>query len=117
MALKFRRQPEHTANVPRVPLSTLILKHHPTNDINMDFMFINGTSYLHTKSTVIKFLSIQQCKGRGKKEMERGIDKVVAKFTQRAFEIVAFNEDNKFETLRANTKVPHLCILSEEASM
>jgi hypothetical protein len=65
-----RRCPEHIANVPRVALPTPVLKHHPTDEINMDFLFVNGTPYLHTKSTVIKFLSIQQCKGRGKKEME-----------------------------------------------
>jgi hypothetical protein len=107
-----RRRPEHTTNVPRVPLSTPILQHHPTDEINMDFMFVNGTPYLHTKSTVIKFLSIQQCKGRGKKEMERGIDKVVSQFTQRGFKIVAFNGDNEFETLREHLSPTPLNIVA-----
>jgi hypothetical protein len=95
-----RRRPEHIANVPRVPISTHILKHHPTDEINMDFMYVNGTPYLHTKSSAIKFLSVQPCKGRGQKEMERGIDKVTTKFKQRGFDIIAFNGDNEFEKLR-----------------
>ena len=106
-----RRRPEHIVNVPRVPISTHILKHHPTDEINMDFMFVNGAPYLHTKSTVVKFLSVQYCTGRGRKEMERGIDKVTSKFTQRGFDITAFNGDNEFEKLREHVSPTPLNIV------
>ena len=78
----------------------------------MDFLFVNGTPYLHTKSRVIKFHSIQCCKGRGRKEMERGIDKVTAKFTQRGFKITAYNGDNEFEKLREHVSPTALNIVA-----
>ena len=108
-----RRRPAHFANVPRVLLPSPILQHHPNDEINMDSMFVNGTPYLHTKSAVIKFLSIQQCKGRGKKEMERGIDKVISKFTQRGFHITALTGDNEFETLREHLSPTPLHIVAK----
>ena len=86
-----RRRPEHFTNVPRVQIPAPLLEHHPTDELNMDYMYINGTPYLHTKSSVIKFNSVQHCKGRGRKEMELGIDKVTSKFTQRGIKIIAYN--------------------------
>ena len=95
-----RRRPEHFTSIPRVQIPAPLLEHHPTDELNMDYMYINGTPYLHTKSSVIKFNSVQHCKGRGRKEMERGIDKVTSKFTQRGIKIIAYNGDNEFEKLR-----------------
>ena len=39
----------------RLPLPTDIAKHHPTDEIDMDFFFVNGNPFFHTKSKVIKF--------------------------------------------------------------
>jgi len=107
-----RERPEHHANIPRIQIPAPILEHHPTDEINMDFMFINGTPYLHTKSSVIKFLSVQNCNGRGRKDMTQGIDKVTARFTQRAFDIAAYNGDNEFKKLREHVSPTPLNIVA-----
>ena len=66
----------------------------------MDFPFVNGKPYLHTKYSKIKLLSIPACKIRRKKEMERGIAKFIKCFTNRVFAINGFHGDNKFEKLK-----------------
>ena len=52
----------------------MIIYYHIPVDIFMDFIFVSGMIYFHTKSENINFLSIQSCKGRGKKEVAYVLD-------------------------------------------
>ena len=95
-----RQRPEHINNVPRVPLPNDILQHHKTDDLNIDYLFINRKPFLHTKTTKIKFLSIQTCRTKGKKELNKGLDVVLKKYKDRGFSIENINGDNEFEQIR-----------------
>ena len=91
-------------NIPKIPaqipLPLKLLKHHPYDQINMDFLHVNKHPYLHTKSSIIKLGSIQPCKSRGKKEIIDGISKVRKMFEDRGFKINGYHGDNEFECLR-----------------
>ena len=95
-----QKKPLKQVELVLVPLPLILLENHPHDNINMDFLFVNSKPYLHTKSSKIKLLSIQACKGRGCKEMECGIAKVIKHFTDRGFTINGFHSNNKFETLQ-----------------
>jgi hypothetical protein len=65
---KVRRALKEFTSCPRVTLPPDILKHHPTDEIDVDFFFVNGNPFLHTKTKVIKFRAVQSQTGRGKIE-------------------------------------------------
>ena len=63
----IRKCAEHHAHIPCIPLPAMIMDHHSSVNIFMDFLFVNRTPYYHTRSEKINFLPIQACKGCGKK--------------------------------------------------
>ena len=50
-----RKRPQHLSEVPRVELPPPLLKHHPHDDLDIDFLYIQGAPYLLTKTHRIKF--------------------------------------------------------------
>ena len=95
-----RKTPSYKKDMQVIQLPSILIEHHPHDELNMDFLFVNGKPYLHTKSSKIKLLSIQACRGRGAKELQNGIEKVVKRYTDRGFNINAYRGDNEFEVLR-----------------
>ena len=67
------KRPQHVQNVPRVPLPILPLDHHKTEQLGVDFMFVNGHVFLVTTSFNIKLSSIINMHGRGATESENGL--------------------------------------------
>ena len=49
-------------NITRVPLPLPISQHHNNLHLYMDFFFVDGILFLHTKSRNINFVSVQYCK-------------------------------------------------------
>jgi len=67
------QSPEHNF-VKRAQIPSPLLEQHSEEQLNVEFLYVNGKPYLHTKSTNIQFVSIQPCRGRGRKEIEKGMD-------------------------------------------
>ena len=102
------------APIARVPLPPIILKTHPKEDIDIDFMFIQSAPYLLLKSVLIKFEGILPFSKisrkhkdntkkitykRGTSDIIRGIKKTIQLFKNRGFNIETVNGDNKFKKL------------------
>ena len=50
-----RKRPQHVQQIPRSIIPSPVLKHHPTDEIAVDFFFVNKRIYLLMKSRVYKF--------------------------------------------------------------
>ena len=80
-----KKRPQHVQNVPRVLLTSLLLDHHKTEQLGVDFIFVNGHVFLVTTRFNAKFRSIMNIKGRGATEAENCIKTTIPVFT--AFKI------------------------------
>ena len=95
-----RKHPEHSAKKPRVPQPATILKFNQANSISLDFLWAQSQPYLLMCSQTIKFQSIYNYKGRGKKEKFRTIQQFIFLFEPRGFQITSVHGDNEFNILR-----------------
>ena len=93
-----RRRPEAYDKIPRVHILPTIFEHRRDEEIEMDFLFIKGNSFFHTKSRVIKLLSIQSCASR-ERQIVHGLDIVNKHFTQQGFNVVGYAGDNASECI------------------
>ena len=66
----------------------------------MSVFYVNGCDFLHTKTRSIKFKYVQRCYSRGKKEITRGLIKVIDVYKARGLSISAICGDNEFEKIR-----------------
>ena len=70
------RRPEPHNIITRIRLPNTIDKHHDNVEIALDFFFVNGRSFLHTKSGKTDFRSVQACNSRGNYEIISGLKEV-----------------------------------------
>ena len=96
-----------------VPLPPTILKTHPSDDLDIDFLYVQGAPYLLMKSAKIKFQAIQSFNRiskrnkktlritykRGPNDIINGIEKVLTVFKNQGFKINIINADNEFQKL------------------
>ena len=75
-------------------------KHHQNVELAMDFFFFNKSTFLHTKSRKIDFMSVQACDNRGKSETISVLKQVNTKYKDRGFTITDYHGNNEFEHLR-----------------
>jgi hypothetical protein len=99
--------------IERVPLPPIILKTHPTDVLDIDFMYCQGAPYLLMKTNKIKFQAIQSFNriSRRKKNTQRitykrgpndiinGVEKVLNTLRRRGFQINSINADNEFQKM------------------
>ena len=83
-------------------------KRHQNMELAMDFFFVNGSTFLHTKSKKIDFRSVQACNNRGKSETISGLKQVNTKYQNRGFTITDYHGDNEFEHPRDFLAPDHL---------
>ena len=95
-----RKMLNEFTTLPRTPLPTDVAQHHPTDEIDMDFFFVNGNPFLHTKTKVIKFRAVQSHTGRGKVETSNTLKTIIAAFEMSGIKITGLNGDNEFEKIR-----------------
>jgi hypothetical protein len=100
-------------SIERVPLPPIILKTHPSEDLDIDFFYVQGAPYLFIKSTKIKFHATQAFNRiskrktkttrttykRGPTDIINGIEKVLTVFRNRGFQVNLINADNEFKKL------------------
>lgn len=106
-----RKRPEHTATVTRVQLPLPLVKHHPTDILDIDFLYVQGAPYLLSKTQKIKFQAIQVFNKvhnkkkkktyykRGKMDIINGVKKVISLYNKRGFKIDIINADNEFKKI------------------
>ena len=101
--------------VERIPLPPHILKTHPTDNLDIDFMYCQGAPYLLMKTAVVKFRAIQSFNRvsriiqrsnsrritykRGPMDIINGIEKVLGLLRARGFTVSIINADNEFQKL------------------
>ena len=75
----------------------MILEHHPKLALVIDFFFINGNIFLHTKSQKVNFLTAQYCTSRSLRTVIIAVEKVMHKYDCRGFQITDIHADNEFD--------------------
>ena len=55
------RRPEHHRHIKRIPLPPMILDHHSSDTLDINFFYVNGCAFLYIKPLHIKFKSVQRC--------------------------------------------------------
>ena len=103
-----RKIPQHVQNVPRVPLPSLLLDHHKTGKLGVDFIFVNGHVFFVTTSFNIKFISIINMQGHGETEEENGLKTTTSFFIARKINIETIVGDNKFEEVLKSLRPVHV---------
>ena len=104
--------------IERVPLPPIILKTHPTDTMDIDFMYVQGAPYLLMKLENIKFHAVQSFNRiskrhpksgritykRGPKAIINGVTKVIETIQHRGFTLDMVRADNEFEKIE--NKIP-----------
>ena len=101
--------------IDHIPIPPRILKTHPSESPDIDFMYCQGAPYLLMKTAVIKFQAIQtfnrisqiiqgtnSCRitiKRGPNDIINGIEKVLGLLCARGFTVSVINADNEFQKL------------------
>ena len=75
----------------------MLAEHHPAIALSMDFFFVNGNIFLHTKSQRIDFLTTQYYNSRSLRIIITVLGKVIDKYHCRGFKITDFHGDNEFD--------------------
>jgi len=86
-----------TNKIEKVPLPIQIAERHKEIHLYIDFFFINGHAFLHTKSSKINFITAELVNSRAKGQIIKTLETVRAKYEARGFKIVAVHGDNEFD--------------------
>ena len=104
-----RKRPEHLDKVARIQMP--LMEHHPNDELDIDFLYVQGAPYLLSKTHKIKFQAMQcfnkisnktkkrTTYKRGPKEIIAGIKKVIQLYEIRGFKINTVHGDNEFRKL------------------
>ena len=110
----IRKRTQHVQNSPRVPLPSLLLDHHKTEQLGIYLMFVNGHVFLVPTSFNIKFGSIINMQGCGSTEAENGLKTTISAFTVRKINIETIVFDKECEALRKSLRSVHIKIVGDD---
>ena len=91
-----RKLPVHE-KIEKIPLPLMILQHHSNLALGIDFFFINGKIFLHTKSQKVNFLIAQYCALCSQHTIITAVGKFLHKYDCRGFQITDIHADNEFD--------------------
>ena len=109
------------STIAKIPLAPIILQTHPNDEIDIDFLYVQGAPYLLMKAKDIKFQAIQAFNRvsrktkkhtvkitykRGTQDIINGLEKVLRLFKKRGFTITLVNADNEFQKLEDKISAP-----------
>ena len=80
----------------KLPLQLQIAKQHKFVELHVDFFFVNKLPFLHTKSVVIQFLSVELVKNRKAHNIINGLDTVQQIYHSRGFKLTIVHADGEF---------------------
>ena len=92
-----RRKPQIHDKIEKVPLPLMIAQRHSNVSLAMDFFFVNGNIFFHTKSEKIDFLTAQHCSSRSLRTIMTALETVMSKYTCRSFKVTDYHADNEFD--------------------
>jgi hypothetical protein len=101
------------ASIEHTPLPPIIMKTHPSDDLDIDFLHVQGAPCLLMKSTKFHFHATQAFNRiserkkktlhttykRGPQDIINGVEKVLTVFRIRGFQVNLVNADNEFKKL------------------
>ena len=93
----LRRKPQTHEKIEKIPLPPMIAEHHLDAALAMDFFFINGNIFFHTKSYKIDFLTAQYCTSRSLKTIMTALETVINKYQCRSFKLTDYHGDSEFD--------------------
>ena len=96
-----RKRPNYMQKAKRVQIPSPVIMHHPTDEVAVDFFFVQQRIYLLMRSRVYKFFGLNaNCRGRGKIETSTAIKTFINAFGYRGISITCIHGDNEFEKIR-----------------
>ena len=63
----------------------------------MDFFYVNGNIFMHTKSDNIDFLTAQYCTSISMRTIITALETIISKYTCRSLNIHDFHRNNEFD--------------------
>ena len=123
-----RKRIQSSSPICRFPVPSKLIQYHPSDKLDIDFLYVQGELYLYTQSQHIKFQTIQTFNKiskrnkktgrvtykRGQTSIVAGIQKVIDTYQQRRFQISTINGDNEFTPLKEVISIPiHICAANQ----
>jgi hypothetical protein len=71
-----RLRPQTHNKIQKIPLPPMIAQHHHDVALAMDFFYVNGNIFFHTKSSNINFLTAQYCTSRSLRTIITALEKL-----------------------------------------
>ena len=93
----IRTKPPVHEKIEKVALPPMIQQHHSKLSLAMDFFFVNGNIFFHTKTSKVDFITAQYCTSRSLRTIITALEKVQNKYTCRSFIITDYHGDNEFD--------------------
>ena len=92
-----RTKPPIHDKIEKVALPLMIKQHHANVSLSMDFFYVNGHIFFHTKSHKVDFITAQYCLSRSLRTIITALAKVQHKYISRGFNITDYHGDNEFD--------------------
>ena len=92
-----RKKPPMHEKIEKIPLPLMIQQHHSNIALAMDFFYVNGNIFFHTKSNKVDFTTAQYCTSRSLRSIMTALEKVQNKYSTRSFNITDYHGDNEFD--------------------
>jgi hypothetical protein len=86
--------------VQKIPLPIPIADRHKKIQLYLDFFFVNGYAFLHTKSSKINFITSQICTSRSQGQIIQALNTIKNIYETRGFQITDVHGDNEFDIKR-----------------
>jgi hypothetical protein len=83
--------------IEKIQLPIPIADRHKKINLYLDFFFVNGYAFLHSKSSKINFLTSQICSSRSQGQIIKVLESIKQTYEARGFDIVGVHGDNEFD--------------------
>ena len=90
----IRHKTQSHDKIEKIPLLPMIAQNHLNVSLAMDFFFVNGNIFFHTKSNKIDFLTAQCCTSRSFRSVIITLEETINKKNVRSFKIIDFHGDS-----------------------
>ena len=94
---KSTRTTPKAINIHHTPLPLQIQERHKEVSLHIDFFYVNGHPFLHTKSEKLNFLTVQSGKTRNTQSIKQGLLTVLNLYQKRGFIVKNIFGDNEFD--------------------
>ena len=100
---KSTRSKPNKVQLSHVPLPLQIQERFKNISLHVDFFYVNGHPFLHTKSEFVNFLTVQSGKTRTTASITQGLQTVLEVYNKRGFNVTKIFADNEFDIKSLHT--------------